>query len=221
MRCSSGCSTSQRTSRGTWPRRRGWRSSAACSSAKPTPPLSTCSTRSPRSSTPRRRSAAGTSTQDGRHFYPRHFYPRLYTCQVNRALGKLDPALGPPFAGGSPFVTSLIGRLGHPNALVRRLLLNVLTSIYQRHSAPKQLVKIHQLVHARAAALMCRLGEARLSTAWRAGPQEGGRSCRAGAAAARDPGDRPGRARAQGRLGALPRLRRARPALIISLTCCG
>lgn len=67
---------------------------------------------------------------------------------MNRALGKLEPSLGPPLAGGSPFVTALIGRLGHPNALVRRLLLNVLTSIYERHQQPKQLVMLHQLIHA-------------------------------------------------------------------------
>ena len=59
---------------------------------------------------------------------------------VNRALGKIDPSLG-----HSPFVHVLISRLSHPNALVRRLLLNVLTSIYERHQQPKQLVKLHQL----------------------------------------------------------------------------
>jgi len=59
---------------------------------------------------------------------------------VNRALGKIDPS-----HNQSPFVASLIARLSHPNALVRRLLLNVLTSIYEKHQAPKQLVKLHSL----------------------------------------------------------------------------
>ena len=39
---------------------------------------------------------------------------------VNRALGKIDVSLG-----HSPFVQMLVSRLSHPNALVRRLLLNV------------------------------------------------------------------------------------------------
>ena len=60
---------------------------------------------------------------------------------VNRALGKLD-------GGGyscSLFVSALIGRLGHPDALVRRLLLDILTCLYEKHPSPKQLVQLHRL----------------------------------------------------------------------------
>ena len=39
----------------------------------------------------------------------------------------------------------LISRLSHPDARVRRLLLSVLTSVYERHQSPKQLVKLHAL----------------------------------------------------------------------------
>ena len=59
---------------------------------------------------------------------------------VNRALGKIDPT-----SGCSAFVNVLISRLGHHNARVRRLLLAVLTSIYEKHHQPKQLVKLHRL----------------------------------------------------------------------------
>ena len=59
---------------------------------------------------------------------------------VNRSLGKIDPSLG-----HSPFVVALIARLSHPNALGRRRLLDLLTSLYARHQAPKQLVKLHGL----------------------------------------------------------------------------
>lgn len=59
---------------------------------------------------------------------------------VNRALGKIDPA-----HSSSPFVAALIGRLSHPDALVRRLLLDMLTSLYEKHQSPKQLVKLHGL----------------------------------------------------------------------------
>jgi len=59
---------------------------------------------------------------------------------VNRALGKIDPT-----HNSSPFVASLITRLSHPNALVRRLLLNLLTSIYKYHQQPKQLIRVHRL----------------------------------------------------------------------------
>lgn len=59
---------------------------------------------------------------------------------VNRALGKVDPSLG-----YSPFVRALIGRLEHPNALVRRHLLTSLKSIYTCHQEPKQLVRLHRL----------------------------------------------------------------------------
>ena len=59
---------------------------------------------------------------------------------ANRALGKIDPKLG-----ASPFVRALITRLAHPDARVRRLLLGLLTNIYERHQAPKQLVKLHSL----------------------------------------------------------------------------
>ena len=72
---------------------------------------------------------------------------------INRALGKVDPSLS-----ASPFVTSLIRRLSssglhsglerrsHPlDALVRRLLLTILTEIYRKHQEPKQLVKLHHL----------------------------------------------------------------------------
>ena len=65
----------------------------------------------------------------------------VYTsAPTNRALGKIDPALG-----HSPFVRVLIARLSHPDARVRRLLLMVLTSLYERHLSPKQLVKLHEL----------------------------------------------------------------------------
>ena len=59
---------------------------------------------------------------------------------VNRALGRIRPELGV-----SPFVSALVQRLQHPNALVRRLVLSILTLIYERHQAPKQLVEKHQL----------------------------------------------------------------------------
>jgi hypothetical protein len=68
---------------------------------------------------------------------------------INRALGKVDPSLS-----ASPFVTALIRRLSsnglerrsHPlDALVRRLLLTILTEIYRKHQEPKQLVKLHHL----------------------------------------------------------------------------
>ena len=59
---------------------------------------------------------------------------------VNQALGKIDPQLG-----GSPFVRVLLERLGHPDARVRLLLLRVLSSVYERHEAPKHLVKLHGL----------------------------------------------------------------------------
>ena len=65
----------------------------------------------------------------------------VYTsAPTNRALGKIDPSLG-----HSPFVRVLISRLSHPDARVRRLLLSVLTSVYERHQSPKQLVKLHDL----------------------------------------------------------------------------
>ena len=63
---------------------------------------------------------------------------------ANRALGRIDPSVGL-----SPFVKALIARLSprpHPDARVRLLLLRVLTNIYERHQAPKQLVKLHGLV---------------------------------------------------------------------------
>lgn len=59
---------------------------------------------------------------------------------VNRALGKIDAS-----RGHSPFVDVLISRLSHPNALVRRHLLSVLTSIYEHHQSPKVLVRVHHL----------------------------------------------------------------------------
>jgi hypothetical protein len=66
----------------------------------------------------------------------------VYTsAPTNRALGKIDPQLG-----GSPFVRALISRLSHPDARVRLLLLRILTTVYERHHAPKQLVKLHRLV---------------------------------------------------------------------------
>ena len=68
-------------------------------------------------------------------------YQIVYTsAPTNRALGKIDPSLG-----YSPFVRVLISRLTHPDARVRRLLLMVLTSLYERHQSPKQLVKLHDL----------------------------------------------------------------------------
>merc|ERR1711871_1698619 len=59
---------------------------------------------------------------------------------VSRTLGKIDTNLG-----YSPFVQVLLSRLSHPNARARRLLLSVLTSIYEKHSSPKQLVRLHKL----------------------------------------------------------------------------
>lgn len=59
---------------------------------------------------------------------------------VNRALGKLDGTLGI-----SPFVQSLVKRLSHPDALVRRLLLDIMTSLYEHHRSPKLLVERHRL----------------------------------------------------------------------------
>jgi len=59
---------------------------------------------------------------------------------VNRALGKLDGTLGI-----SPFVQSLVKRLSHPDALVRRLLLDIMTSLYEQHRSPKLLVERHRL----------------------------------------------------------------------------
>jgi len=60
---------------------------------------------------------------------------------VNRALGKVDGTLGV-----SPFVQALVSRLQHPNALARRLLLAILTSLYEQHQSPKLLVERHRLV---------------------------------------------------------------------------
>ena len=65
----------------------------------------------------------------------------LYTSPpINRALGQIKPELG-----HSPFVSALVRRLQHPNALARRLVLSILTLIYERHQAPKQLVEKHKL----------------------------------------------------------------------------
>ena len=47
--------------------------------------------------------------------------------------------------GCSPFVRSLVGRLEHRSAIVRRMLLEILTSIYEKHASPKQLVEKHRL----------------------------------------------------------------------------
>ena len=41
---------------------------------------------------------------------------------------------------------ALVKRLAHPSALVRRLLLAMLESIYKQHQSPKQLVDKHKLV---------------------------------------------------------------------------
>ena len=59
---------------------------------------------------------------------------------VNRALGRIDE-----LAGCSPFIRALVKRLQHPDALVRKFLLTMLTNIYQKHQAPKQLVVLHNL----------------------------------------------------------------------------
>ena len=59
---------------------------------------------------------------------------------VNRALGRIDEVLG-----HSPFVRALVKRLQHPDALVRKSLLTMLTNIYTKHQAPKQLVVLHKL----------------------------------------------------------------------------
>ena len=59
---------------------------------------------------------------------------------VNKALGQIQPG-----QGCSPFVRSLVGRLEHRSAIVRRMLLEILTSIYEKHASPKQLVEKHRL----------------------------------------------------------------------------
>jgi hypothetical protein len=59
---------------------------------------------------------------------------------ISSALGRIDPV-----SGISPFIQLLLSRLAHPSARVRRLLLSVLLSIYEKHTAPKQLVKKHML----------------------------------------------------------------------------
>ena len=59
---------------------------------------------------------------------------------INRALGRIVPELG-----HSPFVRALVRRLRHPNALARKRVLSILTLIYERHQAPKQLVEKHEL----------------------------------------------------------------------------
>mmetsp|Transcript_71417 Transcript_71417/g.118681 ORF Transcript_71417/g.118681 Transcript_71417/m.118681 type:complete len:1176 (-) Transcript_71417:366-3893(-) len=62
---------------------------------------------------------------------------------VNRALGKVDAALG-----FSPFVQALVSRLRScaEGALVRKLLLAILTSLYEHHQSPKRLVERHNLM---------------------------------------------------------------------------
>ena len=60
---------------------------------------------------------------------------------VNQALGRLDAR-----SGKSPFIVALVSRLEHPNALARRMLLAILTSLYEKHRSPKQLVARHKLV---------------------------------------------------------------------------
>jgi len=59
---------------------------------------------------------------------------------VNRALGKIDDALG-----HSPFVNALVTRLQHPDPVVRKTLLNSLTNLYMKHQSPKLLVVNHKL----------------------------------------------------------------------------
>ena len=68
-------------------------------------------------------------------------YKILYNSPpVNRALGRFRPELG-----YSPFVSALVRRLQHPDAVARKLVLSILTLIYERHKEPKQLVERHQL----------------------------------------------------------------------------
>jgi len=59
---------------------------------------------------------------------------------VNRALGRIRPELGT-----SPFVSALVARLQHPNALVRKTTISILRLLYEHHAAPKMLVQKHRL----------------------------------------------------------------------------